>query len=248
MCARLCRRVHSVLASRRVPAAAAAASASTASLSSLSSLAAAAAPAAGSAAAAAGPIEFLCRFEGSSYRKMEWLPLGVMQARPIKKKCVKPLRHLATSSTQSSKWSILIGRVGRRSTKSYDVALSLTKCLSGFTQFVISHPSQRGEVVWATPLLAARLLPRSLFDTELCALFGTKELHWIDNGAHVPFDTKQLRLVPLFPSNGIRLSLFPSSFIRLLSDLNYGRRSWGSCAVTGSATTPPPPTPRQGGC
>jgi len=30
-------------------------------------------------------------------------------------KCVKPLRHLATSSTQSSKWSVLIGRAGAKS-------------------------------------------------------------------------------------------------------------------------------------
>ena len=30
-------------------------------------------------------------------------------------KCVKPLRHLATSSTKSSKWSVLIGRAGTKS-------------------------------------------------------------------------------------------------------------------------------------
>jgi hypothetical protein len=33
--------------------------------------------------------------------------------------CVKPLRHLATSSTKSSRWSVLIGRAGRLSTKSH---------------------------------------------------------------------------------------------------------------------------------
>jgi hypothetical protein len=37
----------------------------------------------------------------------------------IMTKCVKPLRHLATSSTKSSKWSVLIGRAGRLSTKSH---------------------------------------------------------------------------------------------------------------------------------
>jgi len=30
-------------------------------------------------------------------------------------KCVKPLRYLATSSTKSSKWSVLIGRAGTKS-------------------------------------------------------------------------------------------------------------------------------------
>ena len=45
-------------------------------------------------------------------------------------KCVKPLRHLATSSTMSSKWSVLIGRGD-------DLAPSLTNYLSGFTHFVI---------------------------------------------------------------------------------------------------------------
>jgi len=34
-------------------------------------------------------------------------------------KCVKPLRHSATSSTKSSKWSVPIGRAGRLSTKSH---------------------------------------------------------------------------------------------------------------------------------
>ena len=48
--------------------------------------------------------------------------------------CVKPLRHLATSRTKSSKWSVLIGRAG---TKSDSVALSQTKCLSGLAHFVI---------------------------------------------------------------------------------------------------------------
>ena len=37
-------------------------------------------------------------------------------------KCVKPLRCLATSSTKSSKWSVLIGRAGRLSTKSHQVS------------------------------------------------------------------------------------------------------------------------------
>jgi len=52
----------------------------------------------------------------------------------IMTKCVKPLRHLETSSSKSSKWSVLFGRAG---TKSDYVALSQTKCLSGFTHFVI---------------------------------------------------------------------------------------------------------------
>ncbi len=37
-------------------------------------------------------------------------------------KCVKPLRHLATSSTKSSTWSVLIGRAGRLITKSHYVS------------------------------------------------------------------------------------------------------------------------------
>jgi len=37
-------------------------------------------------------------------------------------KCVKPLGHLATSSTKSSKWSVLIGLAGRLSTKSQQVS------------------------------------------------------------------------------------------------------------------------------
>jgi hypothetical protein len=37
-------------------------------------------------------------------------------------KCEKPFRHLATSSTKSSKWSVLIGRAGRLSTKSHWVS------------------------------------------------------------------------------------------------------------------------------
>jgi hypothetical protein len=49
-------------------------------------------------------------------------------------KCVKPLRHLATSRTKSSKWSVRIGRVG---TKSDKVALSQIQCLSGLAHFVI---------------------------------------------------------------------------------------------------------------
>jgi hypothetical protein len=49
-------------------------------------------------------------------------------------KCVNPLRHLATSSTESSEWSVLIGRAG---TKSDYGALSQTKCLSGLPHFVI---------------------------------------------------------------------------------------------------------------
>jgi hypothetical protein len=49
-------------------------------------------------------------------------------------KCVKPLRHLATSSTKSSKWSVMIGRAGTRSDL---VAVSQSKCLSGLAHFVI---------------------------------------------------------------------------------------------------------------
>jgi len=35
--------------------------------------------------------------------------------RSTMKKCVKPVRHLATSCTKSSKWSGLIGRAGTKS-------------------------------------------------------------------------------------------------------------------------------------
>jgi len=49
-------------------------------------------------------------------------------------KCVKPLRHLETSSTKSSKRSVLISRAGTES----DCALSQTKSLSGLAHFVIS--------------------------------------------------------------------------------------------------------------
>jgi hypothetical protein len=41
---------------------------------------------------------------------------------PTMTKCGKPLKHLATSSTKSSKWSALIGRAGRLSTKSHSVS------------------------------------------------------------------------------------------------------------------------------
>jgi hypothetical protein len=47
--------------------------------------------------------------------------------------CVNPLRHLATSSTKSSKMSVLIGRAG---TESDSVALSRTQCSSGLADFV----------------------------------------------------------------------------------------------------------------
>ena len=43
---------------------------------------------------------------------------------------MKPLRLLATSSTKSSKWSVLM-------VERDDSALSLLKCLSGFTHYVI---------------------------------------------------------------------------------------------------------------
>ena len=34
-------------------------------------------------------------------------------------KCMKPIRHIATSSTRSFKWSVLIGRAGRPSNESH---------------------------------------------------------------------------------------------------------------------------------
>jgi len=49
-----------------------------------------------------------CDDKGGSARPCEW----------DMTKCVKPLSHLATSSTKSSKWSVLIGRAGRLRTKS----------------------------------------------------------------------------------------------------------------------------------
>ena len=57
-------------------------------------------------------------------------------------KCVKPLRHLAISSTKSSKWSVLIGLAGRLRTKSHEVsewfhALCHTRCY--YETAVVAH-------------------------------------------------------------------------------------------------------------
>jgi uroporphyrinogen-III decarboxylase len=38
-----------------------------------------------------------------------------LMVRPGMTKCVKPLKHVATSSTESSEWSVLIGRAGTKS-------------------------------------------------------------------------------------------------------------------------------------
>ena len=46
---------------------------------------------------------------------MGYLVTHPQQATITMTKCVKPLRRLATSSTKSSKWSVLIGRAGTKS-------------------------------------------------------------------------------------------------------------------------------------
>jgi hypothetical protein len=51
--------------------------------------------------------------------KTQVAPLRDRQGLTDMTKCVKPLRHLETISTKSSKWSVLIGRAGRLSTKSH---------------------------------------------------------------------------------------------------------------------------------